>query len=191
MNKTWYEEKKKNLCDILQTERCLQLLSQEDIARRTGLRQDVVCKIETGKRRMDVIELIAYCEALNLSLLEVAADIERGFVAKRQVILSRNKANIDDNFKVLYYRRKKHFLDVLRKERTSQSLSLEKLALRMGVNVKVVERMEMGERRIDVIEMIAYCKALNITLTKLAEKITSRFFAVQLLLYQRERSRRV
>ena len=190
MNKAWYEKNKKNLCDILRIERCQQLLSQEDIARRTGLRQDVVCKIETGKRRIDIIEMIAYSEALNLSLPELAEDIEKGFVTKRPLVLPRMKAKtIDENFKVLYNRRKKHFLDVLKKERTFQSLSMEELALRMGVSVKVAERMEMGERRIDVIEMIAYCTALNITLTKFAEKITSRFFAVQLLAYQRKRSR--
>lgn len=43
-------------------------LSQVDLARRLGRGQSYVSKVETCERRIDFIELLAFCEALSITL---------------------------------------------------------------------------------------------------------------------------
>jgi transcriptional regulator with XRE-family HTH domain len=43
-------------------------LTQQDVARRLGQRQSFVSKCERGERRVDVIELRAFCQAFGVSL---------------------------------------------------------------------------------------------------------------------------
>ena len=76
MNKDLYDKRRKQIGLLLQHERKCQKLEQEDIARILGSRQDFVSKIEAGSRRIDILELIEYCEALNFSLTEFAWKIE-------------------------------------------------------------------------------------------------------------------
>ena len=76
MNKDLYDKRRKQIGLLLQHERKCQKLEQEDIARILGSRQDFVSKIEAGSRRIDILELIDYCEALNFSLTEFAWKIE-------------------------------------------------------------------------------------------------------------------
>lgn len=55
-------------------------LTQRDIASRLGREQSVVARVETGERRLDVIELYWWIEALGLDPAEVfpliAADLK-------------------------------------------------------------------------------------------------------------------
>lgn len=83
MNKYLYSRRKKCFCDLLRQERKIQLLRQEDLAERLETRQDLVNKIEKGVRRIDIIEMIAYCEALGFTLSEFAQKIESRFYAER------------------------------------------------------------------------------------------------------------
>ena len=76
MDKTLYNRRRKSLGELLKLERKFQRLEQVDIARRLGVRQEQISKIEAGTRRIDILELIDYCEALNFSLTEFAWKIE-------------------------------------------------------------------------------------------------------------------
>lgn len=76
MSKDLFDKRRKQIGLLLQHERKCQKLEQEDIARILGSRQDYVSKIEAGSRRIDILELIDYCEALNFSLTEFAWKIE-------------------------------------------------------------------------------------------------------------------
>lgn len=76
MNKELYNKRRKQIGLLLQHERKCQKLEQENIARALGVRQEFISKIEAGTRRIDILELIDYCEALNFSLTEFAWKIE-------------------------------------------------------------------------------------------------------------------
>ena len=76
MRKELYNKRRKQIGILLQHERKCQKLEQEDIARALGVRQELISKIEAGTRRIDILELIDYCETLNLSLTEFAWKIE-------------------------------------------------------------------------------------------------------------------
>ena len=77
-----YEKRREHLGVLLQRERKCQHIDQTDIARKLGVRQELISKIEANKRRIDIIELISYCEALNLTLTEFAWKIETYFHAE-------------------------------------------------------------------------------------------------------------
>jgi transcriptional regulator with XRE-family HTH domain len=52
-------------------------LSQEEIAIRMGRTQSFIGKCERGERRLDVIEVQAFCGALNLSFSDFARHLEK------------------------------------------------------------------------------------------------------------------
>lgn len=52
--------------------------------------------------------------------------------------------------------------DWLKSERKSQNLTMHNLATRMARPHSFIYKVEQGERRLDVIEYIWYCIALNI-----------------------------
>jgi transcriptional regulator with XRE-family HTH domain len=52
-------------------------LSQEEAATRMGKPQSYISKCQTGERRVDVIELYNYCEALGISFAEFTQELEK------------------------------------------------------------------------------------------------------------------
>ena len=76
MGKNLYKKRRKQIGILLQLERKCQKLEQEDIAEALGVRQEFISKIEAGTRRIDILELIEYCEALNFYLSEFSWKIE-------------------------------------------------------------------------------------------------------------------
>jgi transcriptional regulator with XRE-family HTH domain len=50
----------------------------------------------------------------------------------------------------------------LREKRESQGVSMRTLADRLGVPHSFVQKVEQGERRLDVIEYLWYCAALDV-----------------------------
>ena len=68
--------RRKHLGLLLQHERKCKKLEQEDIARALGARQECISKIESGARRIDILELIDYCETLDFSLTDFVWKIE-------------------------------------------------------------------------------------------------------------------
>lgn len=51
-------------------------LTQVEVGKRLGVAQAIISKCERGERRLDVIELRAYCGALEVSHLDFLADLE-------------------------------------------------------------------------------------------------------------------
>lgn len=56
-------------------------------------------------------------------------------------------------------------LSLLRRSRKSVGLTQGQVAVRLGQTQSFVSKCERGERRIDVIELRAFCQALGIPLT--------------------------
>ncbi len=56
-------------------------------------------------------------------------------------------------------------IDWLKEERLAQELSMRELAQKLDVSHSFVGKVEQRERRLDVVEYIAYCRALNISPT--------------------------
>lgn len=52
-------------------------LSQQDLAEKLGKPQSFVSKYERGERRLDVVEFIQVCRALEISAPEIVSDLER------------------------------------------------------------------------------------------------------------------
>lgn len=67
MFKTLYSEEYQNLRVWLKDNRKACGLSMRDLGEKLDVPHSFVGKIENGDRRLDVIEYIQYCEALNIS----------------------------------------------------------------------------------------------------------------------------
>ena len=52
-------------------------VTQVELAKRLGETQSFVSKCERGERRLDVVELRAWCRALGTTLVEFARSLER------------------------------------------------------------------------------------------------------------------
>ncbi len=52
-------------------------LTQEEVAQRLGSYQRLVSRCLTGERRMDIIEVRAFCKALNISFSDFAVELDR------------------------------------------------------------------------------------------------------------------
>jgi transcriptional regulator with XRE-family HTH domain len=61
---------------LLYSERKHKDLRQEDVAFQLGVSQELIAKMESGERKIDIIELIDYCEQLQFSLTQISAKIE-------------------------------------------------------------------------------------------------------------------
>ncbi|MGI8404328.1 MAG: helix-turn-helix domain-containing protein [Thermomicrobiales bacterium] len=56
-------------------------LRQEDLAARLDVPQSFVSKIESGERRLDVLELRQLCAAIEISPLDFARRLEEGLIS--------------------------------------------------------------------------------------------------------------
>lgn len=63
----------------------------------------------------------------------------------------------------------------LTEERRRQGLTQEDVAERLGLHKQYVSRVELGERRLDVVEFADFVRALGIDPAKLVQKIESPF----------------
>jgi len=70
MKKSIYSSEVKILCAWLKEKRELSNLTMRDLAKLLDTSHATVGKIELGERRLDVIEWIQYCEALNADPFE-------------------------------------------------------------------------------------------------------------------------
>ncbi len=62
------------------------------------------------------------------------------------------------------------FLHMLREAREGAGLTQEALAERLGKTQSFVSKCERGERRLDVVEARAFCKAMRLSFPKFVEK---------------------
>lgn len=51
-------------------------LTQEQVAERLGQTQSFVSKCERGERRLDIVELRAFCQAIGISLTDFISQLE-------------------------------------------------------------------------------------------------------------------
>jgi transcriptional regulator with XRE-family HTH domain len=65
MKKTIYSNENKILCTWLKEKRLKENLTIRGLAKKLDTAYSIVGKIEIGERKLSVIELIEYCEAIN------------------------------------------------------------------------------------------------------------------------------
>jgi transcriptional regulator with XRE-family HTH domain len=65
-------------------------------------------------------------------------------------------------FKTRYSRRYKQFLIALREARERQGVTQEEFARKLRVTQSWISKVERGSRRLDVVELEIWCKALGI-----------------------------
>jgi transcriptional regulator with XRE-family HTH domain len=63
------------------------------------------------------------------------------------------------------------FLTVLRQERERAGLTQVQLAKKIGENQTFISKCERGERRLDVIELRAFCKAFGVDLKSFVTRL--------------------
>jgi len=73
--KTIYTREYRILLRILRSKRQQKRISQEDLAKKLGVPQSFISKIESGERRIDVIDLFRYCEVLNIELVQFIKEL--------------------------------------------------------------------------------------------------------------------
>jgi len=62
--------------DMLRRVRDERELTQQDVATRLGATQTFVSKCERGERRLDIVELKNWCEAMEVTLVEFSSRLE-------------------------------------------------------------------------------------------------------------------
>jgi transcriptional regulator with XRE-family HTH domain len=70
------QRERRILLDLLRELRRQKGLSQDQMAKAIGTKQAFVSKYETGERRLDFLDLVAICEALNTSIVKFAERFE-------------------------------------------------------------------------------------------------------------------
>lgn len=74
-----YEKKRKIIGEILKAERLSKVYDQEKLAKILGVNQACISKTEKGARKMDVVQLMEYCNALGITLTELSVKIDNRF----------------------------------------------------------------------------------------------------------------
>lgn len=77
--------------------------------------------------------------------------------------------------KSIVSREQKIFLACLKEAREASGLTQVDLADRLGMTQSQVSKCERGERRLDLIELHAWCQALGVKLTTFVRTFESRF----------------
>ena len=70
MEKAIYSSDGKILCEWLKDQRINSSLTMRELGKMMNLHHSIIGRIELGERRLDVIEWIQYCEALNADPFE-------------------------------------------------------------------------------------------------------------------------
>ena len=71
MEKSITTRRHRELTALLQRLRRESGLTQGELAERLEVTQSVISKVESGQRRLDLVQLDAYCNALGVSLVEL------------------------------------------------------------------------------------------------------------------------
>ena len=82
MEKTLYHREYRILLDLLKEARLVQDVNQIDLAERLGMTQSMVSKCERGERRLDVIELRRWCQAIDVPFAVFVERFEEALAAK-------------------------------------------------------------------------------------------------------------
>jgi transcriptional regulator with XRE-family HTH domain len=85
MSKTVFSGAHKHLVRVLKDARKKSGLKQEEVAQILGRERTVISQIETGQRRVDVLEFYAIARALEVSPEELFADLVKKLPHKIQI----------------------------------------------------------------------------------------------------------
>lgn len=66
------------------------------------------------------------------------------------------------------------FLALLRETRVQSGLTQDEIAMKLNSTQSFVSKCERGERRIDIVELSAWCSALNMSLSSFIERFEKR-----------------
>ena len=77
MTKTIHSEGHEALCAELIRLRKARNLTQADVATRLGCHQSMIARVESGQRRIDVVELIVITRALETGPLDVVEFVQK------------------------------------------------------------------------------------------------------------------
>ena len=72
-----HSETNKALRDLLTAQRHKLNLSQRDLAEKLGVNHSLIGKVETGDRRLDVVELLEYAHALEIDAMNIISIIQK------------------------------------------------------------------------------------------------------------------
>ncbi|ATU68382.1 helix-turn-helix domain-containing protein [Piscinibacter gummiphilus] len=76
MHKSLYSRPNDVLVSLLRDMRRARRLRQSDLARRLGRSQAIVSRVESGERRLDIVELVAWLRALDSDLLTFVTQLD-------------------------------------------------------------------------------------------------------------------
>ncbi len=76
MEKTIHSKEYSRVLELLKQHREKHGLTQTEVAKRLGETQSFVSKVERGERRLDIVELRAFCRAIDLSFVPFITEIE-------------------------------------------------------------------------------------------------------------------
>jgi len=76
--------------------------------------------------------------------------------------------------KSIYSRPNEVFISLLRDLRMEQRLRQSDLATRLGRSQAIVSRVESGERRLDIVELVVWLRALDTDLVTFAKQLDTR-----------------
>ncbi|MBB6124594.1 helix-turn-helix domain-containing protein [Sphingobium subterraneum] len=76
MVKSLYSPELGALLEILRARRQSAGISQHELAKRLGRSQSYVTKVETGERKLEVVEYLAWCRALGLPASGLLDEVE-------------------------------------------------------------------------------------------------------------------
>jgi transcriptional regulator with XRE-family HTH domain len=77
MEKSIFSTNYETFLELLRQERKAAGLTQEQIAERLGQDQSFVSKCERGERRLDFVEVLAFCEAIGVNFSDFAGRYEK------------------------------------------------------------------------------------------------------------------
>ncbi len=80
MKKAIYSKESKLLCQWLTAKRHEKQLTQRQLASLLGIHHSIVGKIETGERQINIIELIGYCQTLEIDLMEIVQRLKNSYM---------------------------------------------------------------------------------------------------------------
>ncbi len=84
MLKATFREEYRRFREILIAERKKAKVRQEDVARALGVSQSIISNIETGERRLDVVEFIFLVRAFGAEPAALIARVEQAFPTRRR-----------------------------------------------------------------------------------------------------------
>ena len=82
MEKSIYSKEYSLFLEQLRNAREEKGLTQTEVAERLGQSQSFVSKVERGERRIDIVELRAFCQVMDLRFVDLVKQFERAIGAK-------------------------------------------------------------------------------------------------------------